>query len=1210
MKTFLLLTTAATLLLGPVSSGYSASVKLEAESGTRGADYAIGTNGATQYVYPTSTSTGTNPGSAARVVTFTVTFPEAGTYDLYARVQVGSGGANDDSFFYGNGFGSKSPTNNADWILCNNLSTVGFTSASDIVTGGGAAGNQVWKWINLSEFNGGQTPITFTVTAGNLTQTFQIGAREDGLYLDAFVFGTANYTFTVADLDAGAGGNPPPPPQSGQCAVDWNNVYQRIDGFGASSAWRTSLTTAQADTLFSTTNGIGLSLLRTRIAPDGTTIEGSIMQMARDRGAKVWSAPWSPPAAFKDSGAVDGGNYLGSDANPTNLAYARQLANYVVNMKKTYNIDIYAISIQNEPDVNHPDPGGYETCLWSSQQIHDFTTNFYNALVASNVASTLIMLPESGHWDDPHGLSATTIVDRVSLADVGILAYHDYVTNNTDGATNPPDVKDNHGKALWETEVSLLSGSDSSIANGLYYGKRIHLFMTVAQANAWHYWWLIAGNGVGNQGLMDGSGSTTKRLFAVGQYSRFVRPGYYRIDATNTAAALVSAYKDPVAGNFAIVAINSASNTIDQTFNLTNFTAVTSVTPWITSATLNLASQTAVAVTNSAFTYTLPAQSVVTFVGQAATNFVTNVASFTASPTNGVAPLTVTFTDTSTGSITNRFWNFGDGSTTNFTALTSPTHTYTAGTYNVTLIVSGSGISSTNTKPNYIMAVSCTPPTASVSGGSTICQGGSATVQAALTGTGSWNVTWLDGTSGTNYTQNAVAASPATRTVSPSSTTTYTVTAVSDASGCSGGTSSGSAVVTVNAIPSAPTAGNNGPVCVGSTLSLTASTVSGATYSWTGPNGFTSSAQNPTVSTSATTAMAGTYNVMATVNGCTSAAGQTTVTVNARPTSVASGSATVCSGSSTTIQAALTGTGPWNVTWSDAVVQNGVASSPATRSVSPSTTTTYTVTALTDANCTAQAGDRTGSAVVTVNAIPATPSPSNSGPICSGQTLDLFANTTADTYGWTGPNNFSSSLQNPTISGATTAATGTYSLTVTSNGCTSAAGTTAASVNAIPATPTAGNNGPILAGNTLSLTASTVSSGTYNWTGPNGFTSTNQTPSIPNATSAASGTYGITVTDTNGCTSAAGSTTAMVTALQITSIATQGSNILITWATTGGTTNAVQATPGNPGYNTNFVDISAPPLFILGSGDTSTNYVDFGAATNSPVMFYRVRLVP
>jgi hypothetical protein len=204
-------------------------------------------------------------------------------------------------------------------------------------------------------------------------------------------------------------------------------------------------------------------------------------------------------------------------------------------------------------------------------------------------------------------------------------------------------------------------------------------------------------------------------------------------------------------------------------------------------------------------------------------------------------------------------------------------------------------------------------------------------------------------------------------------------------------------------------------------------------------------------------------------------------------------------------------------------------------------------------------------------------------------------------------------LQNPSIANATTAATGTYNVTVTVNGCTSTAGSTTATVNPIPATPTAGNNSPILAGNTLNLTANTVSGGTYNWTGPNGFTSTNQTPSIPNATSTASGTYGVTVTDPNGCASATGSTTALVTALRITSITTQGGNILITWATTGGTTNIVQVTSGDVdgSYSTNnFADILDSQTIVTGSGDSSTNYVDFGAATNSPAMFYRVRLVP
>jgi len=60
-------------------------------------------------------------------------------------------------FFYANGFGIKSPTTSTDWILVNNLANVGFTLATDTVTGGGSAGTQVWKWINLSQFAPGPT---------------------------------------------------------------------------------------------------------------------------------------------------------------------------------------------------------------------------------------------------------------------------------------------------------------------------------------------------------------------------------------------------------------------------------------------------------------------------------------------------------------------------------------------------------------------------------------------------------------------------------------------------------------------------------------------------------------------------------------------------------------------------------------------------------------------------------------------------------------------------------------------------------------------------------------------------------------------------------------------------------------------------------------------------------------------------------------------
>ncbi len=75
---------------------------------------------------------------------------------------------------------------------------------------------------------------------------------------------------------------------------------------------------------------------------------------------------------------------------------------------------------------------------------------------------------------------------------------------------------------------------------------------------------------------------------------------------------------------------------------------------------------------------------------------------FSGSPTNGAGPLTVTFIDSSTGPITNRFWSFGDGGKTNFVDATNPTHTYTDGVYDVTLIVSGSGGSSTDSVANMI----------------------------------------------------------------------------------------------------------------------------------------------------------------------------------------------------------------------------------------------------------------------------------------------------------------------------------------------------------------------------------------------------------------------------------------------------------------------------------------------------------------------------
>jgi len=94
-----------------------------------------------------------------------------------------------------------------------------------------------------------------------------------------------------------------------------------------------------------------------------------------------------------------------------------------------------------------------------------------------------------------------------------------------------------------------------------------------------------------------------------------------------------------------------------------------------------------------------------------------------------------------------------------------------------------------------------------------------------------------------------------------------------------GQSATGIGILQVVGAPAAPSAGSDAPVCSGGTLHLTASSIPGATYSWTGPNGFVSSAQNP-VLTGVDASAAGDYSVIASANGCSStSAGSVTVSV-------------------------------------------------------------------------------------------------------------------------------------------------------------------------------------------------------------------------------------------------------------------------------------------------------------------------------------------
>ncbi len=168
-------------------------------------------------------------------------------------------------------------------------------------------------------------------------------------------------------------------------------------------------------------------------------------------------------------------------------------------------------------------------------------------------------------------------------------------------------------------------------------------------------------------------------------------------------------------------------------------------------------------------------------------------------------------------------------------------------------------------------------------------------------------------------------------------------------------------------------------------------------------------------------------------------------------------------------------------------------------------TTTYTAV-LTYTNCDNSTVTVSDDVVVTLSSPPA-PQISSNSPLCQGGALQFSANTIPNvTYYWSGPNNFTSNLEDPVISNPTAANNGTYSLYVVQSGCTSATVTTEVIVLNQSA-PQLSANDPICSGQDLLLTADSIPDASYVWSGPNGFSSTLRNPIIPGATVAASGQY-------------------------------------------------------------------------------------------------------
>ena len=371
-------------------------------------------------------------------------------------------------------------------------------------------------------------------------------------------------------------------------------------------------------------------------------------------------------------------------------------------------------------------------------------------------------------------------------------------------------------------------------------------------------------------------------------------------------------------------------------------------------------------------------------------------------------------------------------------------------------------------------------PTAEISGGNTVCEGQSASIQ-------------FNGTSGATVTYTINGGAPQTALLNGglftlntgplSANTTYALVSAS-LDGCSQNLS-GSTTVSVTPAPTA-SIGGGGTACVGTPVNVTFTGTPNATVTYTVNGGGNQTIQlDGTGAASLAATASATYALVSVTNGTCSQAqsGSVSVTLSPAPTVGIGGSTAICQGGSATVT--FTGTANATVTYTvngggNQTIQldgTGAASLAATA------TATYALVSVALNGCSQPVS---GSATVTVSSTLSVNATATPNPVCEGGTLTLQAQASGSTgpltYAWTGPNGFQAGTATATRTVGPNDG-GVYQVTVTdASQCQATASTPAVTVHERVRLQAMTPSQAICAGTDFTLSATATGSNlTYQW---------------------------------------------------------------------------------------------------------------------------------
>jgi O-glycosyl hydrolase len=419
-------------------------------------------------------------------------------------------------------------------------------------------------------------------------------------------------------------------PDTVSVTVDPDEKFQRIRGFGASGAWWPNYVAEfpaedrdRLLRLLFTSAGADLTIYRYNLpAGEGADVTDPLRRTAQVEiapGKYDFSKDWkaqrilrevralgveqfvlftkSPPPRLLRNGKVSGGDdglsNLRADAE-ARADFARYLLDLTEHYTKEFDLPQVVLSPINEPQWRWgKDSRHQEGCFYTPDEL----AATVRALIEANQKRGLpiqIEASESGEWKNQnYDFARALFDDPVISAGMRTYAVHSYWSSPEDRRRFVTWFRERYpDKALAMTEYCQMEhGHDLGIDSALRMADVMHEDLVVAGVETWQ-WWLCVFTGGYKDALIYAHPKTrkiepTKRLWTMGNYSRFVRPGATRVAARTTGDLRVSAYLTPDERGVALVIINPGkARLIKPTLS---DGAGTVVGAWVTSADHDLA---------------------------------------------------------------------------------------------------------------------------------------------------------------------------------------------------------------------------------------------------------------------------------------------------------------------------------------------------------------------------------------------------------------------------------------------------------------------------------------------------------------------------------------------------------------------------------------------------------------------------------------------